>query len=79
MQREVDKLIWSLPVAERLTLLTLSVIQQNPNALRVSLNMLAALMKLSHGLGTDNRFTLAERLRDAADRLERHEVPNRVG
>ncbi len=75
MQRNaIDKLIWSLPVAERLTLLTLSVIQQNPTSLRVSLNMLRALMKLSHGLGTDNRFTLAEAMRDAADKLERREV-----
>jgi hypothetical protein len=72
MQRDqIDRLVWSLPVADRLTLLTLSVIQQNPNALRVSLNMLGVLMKLSRGLGTENRFALAEAMRDAADKLER--------
>jgi hypothetical protein len=60
----------ALPYAERCSLLVMSVIERNPNALATSLAMLDLLMRLSSDLGEENRRKLSERLRVAADHLE---------
>jgi 23S rRNA C2498 (ribose-2'-O)-methylase RlmM len=64
----------TLPVEERLSALLVSIIQANPNALAVSLRLVRVTATMSKGLSNINRFKVSEAMRDAADKLEQHEV-----
>jgi hypothetical protein len=71
MQREeFDKLLWALPVSERVAMLILSVAERDPNAFRTSVALLNVLMVMSDGLGVENRAKFVAQLRAAADNFE---------
>ncbi len=68
--RELDALLDDLPVADRLSMLLVSIIRKNPSAVAVSFSVLNALVLMSRGLSLEHRVRVAEAMRDRADMLE---------
>lgn len=64
-------LLDAMPRADRLGCLVLAIIEQDSDALEVSLRMINATHRMSSRLSKVDKFRVAEKLRDTADRLER--------
>ncbi len=69
--RTIQDTLRGLAIEDRLAALLMSIIECNPNALAVSLRMVAVTAKMSEGLSSESRFKISEAMRDAADVLER--------
>lgn len=69
--KQLQTMLRALPIEDRLTELVVSIMQENPHGLAVSLRMARVTGKLSEDLSTEHRFAVASRLRDVADQLER--------
>ena len=62
--------LWSLPHDVRCAMLVCSIVERDPRAFSTSCNLLELLMRMSQGLGQENRSKVSAHMRDAADHLE---------
>jgi hypothetical protein len=67
---EITELLWSLPLSERCALLTCSIVEGNPGAVRSIASVIAVAAEMARRLPVESRGVLAERMRDAADKIE---------
>jgi hypothetical protein len=67
--------VWQMPYLDRISILSLSIINREPEALAAALGLTALISKMTQGCGRTNRMRVAEALRSAADVLD-HEVQN---
>ncbi len=70
---ELNKALWSLPHGERLAMLTCSIVEQNPGAVFAIKAIIAVASHMARQLTVEQRYMLAENLRDEADKLERRQ------
>lgn len=68
---EITDRIWAMPFADRMSVLTLSIIERDPEAVTAVKGLISVIVMMTARLAESERFTLAEKLRDAADALER--------
>ena len=69
----LKKQVWEMPYLDRISILSLSVIAREGEALASCYGLVALLAKMSTGCGAANRIAIAERLRNAADHID-HEL-----
>jgi hypothetical protein len=70
-REEITELLWSLPADERLAMLCCSVIERDPGATAAVKGLIAVATAMARRLNVEQRFELAEVLRDSADEIER--------
>lgn len=75
---EISSLIWALPVSERCALLVGSIVESKSGPVRPIAGLIAVTLTMARMLTVTQRFTIASRLRDAADALEQPAAAQRV-
>lgn len=69
---ELRAKLWSLSHSERLAMLTISILQDKANAPALAVfDILKMTKRLAQHLGHHDRIIIGERMRTAADELER--------
>lgn len=69
---ELKTLVWNMPPTDRISLLTLSVLDRDKSEpIAAVLGLIALVSRLSQYFSDDQRWRLAERLRTAADHCEK--------
>lgn len=63
--------VWRMPFDERMAMLLCSVIQHDSEAMAAVHGMIAMIERMTVYYTSRQRIELAERMRDAADRIER--------
>lgn len=72
---QAEKLMWSLPPQKRCAMLTISLIEKDPEAVAAVLALLHCSGAMAQLLNRAQRYEIAEKMRDTADAVERrHEA-----
>jgi hypothetical protein len=66
--------IWALPFADRASILSMSIIENDHEALAATHGMAEMTLKMAAVLSNENRLKIAAKLRDHADQIE-HAAP----
>jgi hypothetical protein len=75
---ELRAMLHDLPIEDQLATLLLAILDDNNDALSVSLRLTYAIRRLSAEQSGINRFRISEELRNLADALERPLVVTEV-
>lgn len=70
MSEKLKQQIWDMDPGERITLLTMSVLEQGKGAVDPIIGLIDLAARMSAYLGKDKRYRIAERLRSVADHCE---------
>jgi hypothetical protein len=70
---ELREAVWSMDYIDKMSLLTLSVLGHDPAPIDGVIGLVELVVRLSMHFPTDRKFRIADRLRDASDRVERGE------
>jgi hypothetical protein len=70
VENDLTARLWAMPIHDRLSILVLSIIENDPVAAQVSAALVHAVETLTQGCGVAVRSDVAARMRRAADRLE---------
>jgi hypothetical protein len=74
--KAVAEKVWALPYLERISLLTLTVIAREPDALASVMGLIALVSTMSDSCGAEKKVMIAEQLRGAADLLDHELIDN---
>jgi hypothetical protein len=69
-QTTIQEQLWAMPVNERLAMLACSVIEQNNSPRGAPARLIEAAGQMATHLSIEDRFGIADQLRNWADQLE---------
>jgi hypothetical protein len=73
--QDVRELVMALPHKERMALLIMAAIENRQDALPVVAAVVRLAAIMAKGMSLENRYAIAERMRTAADGIERLKQP----
>lgn len=71
---KVRQLMRPLPIEDKCAALIVAIVDDDSNALEISMKLLNAIGHLSKGQSAESRFKISARMRDYADALEQPAV-----